>query len=262
MLPWARGGAGLFDNAVELTLEGEGPRRHELSVRCRRRAGDGVATATGRVVAKVTPFYTHFEWLAPQVARDNATRGNWVGRYGRRGHVLFGGCDNVHNGTALPTGMSVSPVMLNPGCWSSNAKGAAKEASALQPPPGSVAQAPRTLGALHTNGAQPGAVDISLKPGVAPPCFNVSLYFCDWDGSRSVFEGTGNTTTRRAAVDLLALPKREVAWATTVLAETGAFPLGEYVTYEVCDARLAAGIRIRLYNIIGDNAVLSAVFFD
>ena len=53
-----------------------------------------------------------------------------------------------------------------------------------------------------------------------------------------------------------------MAWATTVVAETGAFPSGEYVTFDVCDARLAAGVRFRIYLITGDNAPLSGVFFD
>ena len=263
-LPWAAG-AGMFDYAVEVTLKGEGPVRHVLHVECRAARGGGVAP---RLATTAPPFYSHFDWLAPEVARDNATRGNWVGRYGSRGHLLLGSC-NVQNSSALPAGVSTVITGLTQGCWTSDAKGSAKAGSALQPPPPSAAPAPRTLGTLHTTGMQPGALDLVFSQEgaatgamAAPPCFNISLYFCDWDGTRSMDNGGGMQLARRVAVDLLALPKREVAWATTVLAETGAFPLGEYVTYEVCDARLAAGIRIRLYNIIGDNAVLSAVFFD
>jgi hypothetical protein len=207
--------------------------------------------------------YTDFAWLAPEVARDSTTKGAWVGRYGRKGHLLLGTC-NVANSSALPKGVSVQPHVLKDGCWTANATGSAKQASALVPPPGA-GDAPPSLGSLHTDGMTPGALDMLFDSAVfgdAMPCFNVSLYFCDWDGTRSVNNGGGLQVQRRMAVDILALPAREPAWATTVLSEMGALPGGEYVTYEVCDARLAQGVRIRLYLIVGDNAPVSAVFFD
>ena len=288
-LPWATGGAGLFDHAVELTLDGEGPVRHVLHVGCRPQGGQarGLAAAaaataaaagaaaarsgTAHLATTAPRVYADFDWMAPQVARDNTTRGDWVGRYGSRGYMLLGDCANVHGGTALPAGVNATYSFLKPGCWTSNATGSAKEASALAPPPGSPADAPRTLGALMTSGMLSGTLDLAFVseaagPGgaaaAATPCFNISFYFCDWDGTRSVDNGGGTQLQRRVSFDLFALPAHDVAWATTVVAETGAFPSGEYVTFDVCDARLAAGVRFRIYLITGDNAPLSGVFFD
>lgn len=263
-LPWAIG-AGLFDVAVETTLSMPGPAHHRLHVTCLSAADNTAQAQSARQLLTEAPqVYSQFDWLAPVVARDNVTQGSWVGKYGKRGHLLMGSC-NVTNRSSLPAGVSVDTNRFISGCWTNNATGTSKAASALQRPAGAGPDAPRFLGTAHTDFMTAGAVDIVFADDVftnATPCFNISLYFCDWDSARSVDNGGGLQVRRRMAMDVLALPGREVAWATTVLAETGALPTGEYVTFEACDARLSQGVRIRLYLIFGDNAPVSAIFFD
>ena len=237
--PW-RKGAGLFDEYAQVTLDGP--------------------VAGGRVEVDVAQpgappglrEYPPPVWPVPLVGRDAATRGNWVGRYGQAGHVLFGASQQ------LPAWVTaVTPFGGTVGAWPANAS-SPKWLSAPQVPgrPGA-----RVACNMHTNFMEPMQVDVTLAPGAA--CYNLSLYAVDWDGNASSLEGRGLHRVRRQTVAAFVLqdvpgtgPLLTVGHGDVLLAEP-ALGLGEYLTFRVCSS-----VRLLVFVVLGDNAVLSGLFFD
>ena len=64
----------------------------------------------------------------------------------------------------------------------------------------------------------------------------------------------GNHLSRRQAVDLFLLPDYRIGYSAAVQSD---FSDGVYMTFRACGS-----FRARLYPIFGDNAVVSAIFFD
>lgn len=201
-------------------------------------------------------------WDAPLLHTDTATQGSWRGVYGTAGHILFG-TPRGSPLTRLPpyiANASISGGAMQ-GCWDANVSAsAAKFQSATQlPPPASPAE--RVACSLHSNYISPFAVDL---PQIAPGslvCYNLTVYTLDWDGNHTtVSDGWGQHHFRRQALNLFTWrPYKQfldLGYASAVqYAPT--FGAGVHTTFRVCDS-----IRLRFYPILGDNAVVSAVFFD
>jgi len=184
-----------------------------------------------------TPVFTEMPWQFPTtfVQEDRTTSGDWMGKYGRDGSVRYGeGGDHCE----LPSYVaSVTHSQGRTGGWSTPV-----DSRALAAGPTNVAA--RESGVLYCG--NPAAcqqclvVDVALKQ---PVKYQLALYFVDLDHKG-----------RRQAVELFDLDSRKLIAPTRVYAN---FLGGTYAVYNCRQS-----VRVRVYHIRGDNAVLSGVFFD
>eukprot|EP00039_Didymoeca_costata_P021175 m.343671 g.343671 ORF g.343671 m.343671 type:complete len:904 (-) comp23124_c0_seq1:145-2856(-) len=193
------------------------------------------------------------QWDTPLLFVDNETLGNWSTRYGSLGYILFGlGKEAVQ----LPSWVSLSLSDLTEGTWNlSVTPDNDKFVSALELSRNNTQQ--RGIGSVHT-GTGPGCFD--LAENRPTKCLNLSLYQIDWDGEGSMFPGEGKGLERRQALDMITWNVNDtmldIGYATAV-ADGSTFKAGQYLTFRICQS-----IRVRLYPIYGDNAVISAFFLN
>jgi hypothetical protein len=186
-----------------------------------------------------TPKFRDVPWHFPTnfVKEDRATSGNWVGKYGRDGSVLFGETPGKTL-TRLPRYVAgVTPRKGLTGGWSTPV-----DFRALAEGPAN--DTARSGGVLYcANPAvcqQDMVVDVALKQ---PAEYQLALYFVDLDRKG-----------RRQSVELFDLETRKLIAPTRVYSN---FSEGSYAVY---DCRQS--VRIRVNHIRGDNAVLNGLFFD
>lgn len=188
-----------------------------------------------------TPAYRELPWFYPVsgISVDSTTSGNWGGKYGSAGYVLFA-CDaNKKDIRKLPDFVSDVKSNLNLNMqWAANTDD--PRAPSLSPDNGF----PRTAGAIHTQNAtaclQTMTVDISLKQARE---YQVALYFVDWDDQH-----------RKVEIELFDLDNREILAPVKVI---GNYSVGKYLIYQ-CNKP----VRFRINMINEPNATLSAIFFD
>jgi alpha-L-rhamnosidase len=186
-----------------------------------------------------TPTFTDVPYHFPTtfVKEDRTTSGNWGGKYGHDGSVLFGesaGKDRIQ----LPAYVaSVIHRQGRTGGWTAPVD---SRALAQSPTNGEA----RCIGALYCG--NPAAcqqclvVDVALKQ---PAEYQLALYFVDLDRKG-----------RRQSVELFDLKSRKLVAPTRVYSN---FIGGIYAVYNCRQS-----VRIRVNHIRGDNAVLSGLFFD
>lgn len=172
------------------------------------------------------------------VGRDQTTRGNWPGRFGKDGFVLFSCGDANQDVSQLPEYVdSVVPRNAQRGQWFPS-----NDTRAL--PISGGADAPRAIGYVGTAFPDWNKVSMTLDLKVKDDReFQVALYFVDWDrGERklSVEMFDGATLALIAPVQLVS-----------------DFSGGAYLIY-----RYHRSCRFRVNYVSGDTAVLNAVFFD
>jgi hypothetical protein len=158
----------------------------------------------------------------------------------------------------------------------------------------------RAIGGVFTNFIEPMAIEVVLRPALLPQavypvipamgssslqdssssasptasqhrCVNISLYFVDWTGTDPPTQGWGSSVQRKTAVDVFTVVpgvEIDVGYATAVVAHPQLAD-GEYRTWRVCADRLRANsttglgiVRFRAYVVTGNNATVSAIFFD
>jgi hypothetical protein len=188
-----------------------------------------------------TPVFKDVPWQFPAtfVKEDRTTSGNWGGKYGLDGSVLF--CiDGVDKDRVqLPNYVTtVTRRQGRVGGWSEPVV----DTRAL-------AQSP-TNGAARCDGVlycgNPAAcqqclvVDVALKQSAE---YQLALYFVDLDRKG-----------RRQSVELFDLESRKLIAPTHVYSN---FTGGTYAVYNCRQS-----VRVRVNHIRGDNAVLSGIFFD
>jgi alpha-L-rhamnosidase len=172
------------------------------------------------------------------------TGGDWGGRYGQDGHVLFDYDGAGRNHERLPDYVeSIAPAATRTygNCLRGQWTGGTTERRALAPD--RAKGVPRNLGVVFSAGWPMGmtmSVDVATTPGTR---YQLALYCIDWDrqGRHQVIEVFDLQTLKIVA------PVRLVE----------AFAEGTYLLYE-CDR----GVRLRFDQMRGDNAVLNALFFD
>src|ERR1019366_10610964 len=115
-------------------------------------------------------------YAASVAKEDDTTQGNWPGRYGKDGYVLFNYAGKDHDKTRLPSYVaSVTPHMTGGGQWSADTNDARALPASPEP------NAPRRIGFLTTVPNWPkmaGILDINLKTNRE---FRAALYMVDWD---------------------------------------------------------------------------------
>jgi hypothetical protein len=201
----------------------------------------------GKYVIKVdysgeTPVYQELPWIYPvnRIAVDSATGGNWGGKYGSAGYVLFDGDSLDQNDIRkLPGFVSSLTCNLNKNVlWAVNTE------DPRAPARSSGNGFPRTAGAIRTQNAsaclQTMTVDITLREGHP---FQTALYFLDWDNRN-----------RKVEVEIFDLITREILAPVQVINN---FSKGKYLIF-----KHDKSVRLRINMINEPNATLSAVFFD
>ena len=280
--PWQPGN-GLFDSYVELDVSASRDlfdttraRSVEIQVHCKLH----------RVrQQQEVPAYGRPVWDIPMVRADAATHGAWVGRYGTRGHLLFG-LERVNGSRSLVQPFIVDVSWRSGGAKESNRNTGTvanvdpadpKFAAALELPH-AASPGHRAIGFLATNSIEPMAIEVTLQPTLLPAsahdhhrrCVNISLYFVDWTGTVDPIAGSTASVRRKSAVDVFTVApglEIDVGYATAVVGHPSLAD-GEYRTWRACADALKvnatgfAAVRFRTYIVTGSNASVSAVFFD
>ena len=188
-----------------------------------------------------TPAFTDVPWRFPTtfVKEDRTTGGNWGGKYGSDGSILFCADDAGKDRVQLPS--YVATVIHRQGRTGGWSEPAVDTRALAQGPTNG---APRCRGVLYCG--NPAAcqqclvVDVALKQ---PAEYQLALYFVDLDRKG-----------RRQSVELFDLESRKLIAPTRVYSD---FTGGTYAVYACRQS-----VRVRVNHIRGDNAVLSGLFFD
>jgi alpha-L-rhamnosidase len=188
----------------------------------------------------VTPSYQELPWIYPvnQISIDSVTCGNWGGKYGSLGYVLFSynkGKD-IRN---LPDFVSDVHCRLNDTVqWAQNVSDPRALASSVKN------GFPRNVVAIHTRNAIPClqtmTVDLKVKKQQS---YQASLYFLDWDNQN-----------RKVQIEIFDLATLNLLAPVQVVNH---FAQGKYLRFN-CNK----SVRIRINMINEPNATLSAIFFD
>lgn len=192
-----------------------------------------------------TPKYVELkrEYRIKNIEFDRETKGDWLGKYGKEGYFLCGynpkdvaKLPNFIESINFPTFRLIVPYPNEQWCKNSHSK------AALCSPDSNVKV--RKLGVYRThkfqNCGQCMVFDIKLKEKRK---YKISLYFCDWDKQG-----------RRLTIDTFDGDTLELIAPVKMVEKFGN---GVYVTFEYDNS-----IRFRLNAVTGDNAPLSAIFFD
>ena len=299
--PWASE-HGLFENYVHLSnqtvfaaaLAGACDNsRSSAALQVRVQCKDSAEEATVAAAASPPPppadvaqprslatVYGAPVWDVPLVSADSAAQGGWIGKYGSRGHQLFGLAQL--NGSTDLTAPFIAGVNFSAGKEQAVRtlveRDDPKYAAALQLPCEAGKVCPRAIGNVSTTSIEPMAIEISLRPTLLPraqghgQCVNISLYFVDWAGVDLPVQGWGaGGVQRKVAVDVFTVEPGvsiDVGHATAI-ASHPQISGGVYRTWRACASRLRANsttglaiIRFRVYVVTGMDAAISALFFD
>lgn len=181
------------------------------------------------------------EYLYPASSfrEDRETRGDWKGNYGSKGYALFGYDAPGAHRIQLPEGCS--DISLGKVRHAGYASSVSDPRALVSPENGKPA---RNLGALVTGDPdacwQTMTIDVDYR--TAKP-YKVSLYFVDWDND-----------SRRSAIEVFDLDSRRLLAPVYMVRD---YSGGVYVTFSV-----DRPIRIRVNQVRGRNASLSALFID
>lgn len=193
------------------------------------------------------PGSVHFPMVCRKV--DSVTGGNWGGVYGRDGFVLFNYDGPNKNRNQLPSYIeSVRPSdgsKAYSGCAACrNVQWVADTNDSRAPSPDAVNSTPRNAGALLTQNPYWGGYDFYLDVVAKPDAhFQLTLYFLDWDDKG-----------RREIVNIYDLNTKKLVALSKDVSD---FAKGKSLVYN-CDGP----VRVKIGFLGGDNAALSAVFFD
>lgn len=192
------------------------------------------------VYSGTTPPFKDGPWSFPTtfVKEDRATGGNWGGKYGADGFVLFGADGEGKDRARLPG--YVAGVTRRLGRVGPFSEAPDSRALALDPKNGPE----RSRGVFYSG--NPAAMEQCLVLDVAlkqPAEYQLALYFVDLDRKG-----------RRQSVELFDLESRKLIAPTRLYAN---FAGGTYAVYQCRQS-----VRIRVNHIRGDNAVLGGLFFD
>lgn len=193
-----------------------------------------------------TPSSTQDLLICPigSAREDAGTSGNWGGKYGEDGYVLFDYDSVKKDRRELPPYIvSVQPSSRkNGGCRHVQVSLATEDRRA--PAPSRMNERIRNVGQLYTGDPiacqQTMTVDVEV---IRDKQYKVALYFLDWD-----------RLGRRQAVEVFDLKTLDRIAPVEVVRN---FEQGKYLVY-----RCTRSVRFRINQIRGKDAVLNAMFFD
>lgn len=173
------------------------------------------------------------------VKEDTRTQGNWRGKYGSRGVVLF------NYGTVGQSYQKLSAFVKDFRVdrsgnqhWTCNTS----DIRALESPEDGIEQ--RGIGAIITRDPEVCQQSMTIDMRTTTnQVYNVSLYFVDWDKK-----------DRRTAIEAFDLESKEMLLPVYMVRD---YEEGKYVTYTFNHS-----VRLRINQVRGRNAALSGVFFD
>ncbi|MDR1859967.1 MAG: hypothetical protein LBR06_03495 [Bacteroidales bacterium] len=195
------------------------------------------ANYSGALKEPVSEPFTY--QLAQPVSEDTVTQGNWKGKYGVKGYLLCN-YDSLNHRISLPS-------FINDVAFSKNANihltgdDAPTDRRALVSPDD---DSKRSLGAITTRDPiaclQTMTIDIPFN---APQLCRLSLYFADWERDG-----------RRTAIEVFDLDDRTLLMPLIMVRNYGN---GKYISFNI-----DRSVRIRINQVRGKNASLSALFID
>ena len=176
---------------------------------------------------------------ATAVSEDSLTGGNWKGVYGSKGYCLFSydgpGADRI----LLPAGCrGITLGKQTPCHWAAETSDPRALVSNRE------GDGSRSLGAVVTGDPAPcmQTMTIDVDYRTASP-YRLTLYFVDWDKAG-----------RRSAIELFDLSTRRLLSPVHMVRD---YSGGRYVTFEV-----DRPVRVRICQVRGTNAAVSALFLD
>ena len=179
-----------------------------------------------------------YRYTAESVKEDSLTRGNWIGKYGSKGYMLFNFDEQGVHRSKLPA-QCKSIIFQKDVNW--HADELTNSLSALLIP-GSK-EGKRQLGGIITGDPaacwQTFTMDIDYRNNES---YKVSLYLVDPNGNR------------RTAIELFDLDSKRILMPVHMVRD---YRGGKYVTFTV-----DRPLRIRICQVRGDNAVCAALFLD
>lgn len=192
------------------------------------------------VYSGTAPTFADGPWIYPAkfVKEDRETGGDWGGKYGADGYVLFGADGEDKDLVQLPD--YVESVTRRLGRVGQFSEPGDSQALAKGPEYGSE----RSKGVFYSGNPhaleQCVVLDVALKQ---PTDYEFALYFADIDRKN-----------RRQSLELFDMDTRKLIAPTRIYTD---FEGGTYAVYK-CDR----SVRLRVNHIRGDNAVLNGIFFD
>lgn len=201
------------------------------------------------VAAAAAPAFPPPSWPARVVAIDTWTQGEWVGRFGAEGFVLasFSNASSpAGDASRLPPWVAWYRQIRDSNSWLLPNPNA--DPRALQAPSGAAADG-RAIGCWYAG--MTDFVDVALTAAAEGTWWRLAVYLVDYDAGQPSHESLRN---RRATVALMDLATLEPAAPTQYL---DAFVGGTWVVFE-----LNSSARVRVSQLEGDNAVISALAFD
>lgn len=178
-----------------------------------------------------------FVYENESIKEDTLTRGNWRNKYGKEGYILFN-YDSLSNRTLLPPFIDDVQFARNGNVHWVNATNDSRALESDKDEPG------RNLGTIHTRDPlvcmQTMTIDIQSKKEKS---YQLALYFVDWD-----------ERDRRSAIEVFNLDTKKLIMPVYMIRN---YQGGKYILFNVDQP-----IRIRVNQVRGDNAALSALFFD
>jgi hypothetical protein len=180
-----------------------------------------------------------FNYLYQPATDDRVTQGNWKEKYGSRGYVLCN-YDNVNcHRKKLPDFVEKVDFRLNNDVQFLDVK---DDSRALMPDQDNETE--RKIGAIITKDPiaclQTMTVDISCKKNQP---YQLALYMVDWEKDG-----------RRSAIEVFDLNNKALLMPVTIVRD---YQDGKYIVFNV-----DRSVRIRINQVRGRNASLSALFFD
>jgi hypothetical protein len=168
---------------------------------------------------------------------DTTTHGDWGGKYGRDGYVLFSYDGAGKDRVQLPSyARSVTPFLAKPGSQDTTWALQTDDHRALAPDLSNTI--PRNAGCTYD--APTFHVDVDVQTNTP---YSLALYFLDWDKK-------GRQTT----VEVHDLKTFDLIAPIEMVSD---YANGKYLVFR-CDRP----VRLRIDHVRGDNAVLSGLFFD
>lgn len=179
-----------------------------------------------------------YRYAAETVAEDSVTQGQWIGRYGRKGYVLFGYDEAGAHRMKLPDGCR-SVILQKETNWHDDTQN--NSPAALADP---VAPARRKMGGIITG-----------DPAVCRQAFTIDVDYRNPQPCKlSIYLAVPTGDARRSAIELFDLGNRRLLAPVHMVRH---YNRGRYVTFSI-----DRPVRIRICQVRGDNAVCPAIFFD
>lgn len=191
-----------------------------------------------------TPKYVESKWVFPAtfISQDSLTQGEWSGRYGKEGYVMF----NYLKKNGKPMHLQsfkgdIVDVSLNlnaDSIWVTDLD----DKRVLMPDNQQVFI--QNAGAVFTQDPracwQTMTIDVKLAQQNK---YEFSLYFLDWDKQ-----------LRRSAIEVIDLDTKNIIAPVRIVDN---YSGGKYMTFQYNNS-----VRFRINHVRGPNAVVSGIFFD